>query len=127
MVRKVDEQRKTKKMNTTQNHVAAKSSMYLDSQLVRPYMTLPELVALAETIATKPGILTKPEENLFSLLLQSYALEILEVGQSVNLGPVIISKTLNGQAEIVFRFATRTRALLPSHPLHQKITRRPAW
>lgn len=101
--------------------------MYLDSQLVRPYMTLPELVDLAETIATKPGILTKPEENLFLLLLQSYALEILEVGQSVNLGPVIISKTMKGDAEVVFRFATRTRDLPPSHPLHQITARRPAW
>lgn len=127
MVRKVDEQRKTKKMNTTQNHVAAKSSMYVDSQLVRPYMTLPELVALAESIATKPGILTKPEENLFSLLLQSYALGILEVEQSPNPGPVIISKPLKGEAEIVFRFAPRTNDLGRAPPVRQKSNGRPVW
>ncbi len=118
---------KLKKMNTTQNHATAKSRMYLDSHVIRPFMTLPELVALAESFTQKPSILTKAEENLLLLLLQSFALELLEDGQSVNLGPVILAKSLNGDADIVFKFASKTRQFPPIHALQQMTERRPAW
>jgi hypothetical protein len=58
---------------------------------------LPELVAAAENFTGGSLVLTKAEYDYLLFLLQSYAQDILSIGQCVQLGSVTMSKSLSGQ------------------------------
>lgn len=73
---------------------------YQVTQLINANMTLPELVEAAAD--SKSGILrlSEKERDYLLLLLYSYAEDVLEHGQLVRLGPVILTKSPQGKVAV---------------------------
>lgn len=78
-------------------------------QLITAFLTLPQLVAVAQDFTGGSLELEKEEVDYLLFLLRSYGQEVLSAGQCVHLGSVTMSKGLSGQV-IVTMAATLTRA-----------------
>lgn len=77
-----------------------------ESPLIRPDMTLPELVAAANSHLTGHSILPESDYVLLVALLRAYAEDVLNIGQCVQLDSVTLSKGIENQVAVVLQEGT---------------------
>ncbi len=70
--------------------------------MIRVSMTLPELVSAADRYIAGELVLTAEEKRYLIQLLESYAQEVLNPGQCLQVGGVSFAKTVAGHASVEF-------------------------
>lgn len=68
--------------------------------MISAAMTLPELVAVANDYSSGFASLSQPEKEFLITLLKAYADDVLNRGQCIKLGIVVMTKTINGQTAV---------------------------